>query len=330
MTAPLVYIFQRTGSAHRFCQDRYRVIRCGDRLILVAADGHGGRPYVRSGLGARIACAAAEAALAGQMDPAEIPAAIKDHYDALVTKHLALRPLESWELERLGDRPAAEAYGTTLLAAVITPSCTGLMQLGDGDLHALGFDGAFLSGLTEDTNCRGNLTTSLANGRDHVLARFRTAWFDQPAAAVVMFTDGCEGGLLRAVEAVAAPSGPEEELQCLLRETARGDDQTVLLACVPEITGDEEFRVALAGHLAQMREDLRRQRQKRRERVELAELENYLLLAMRKAERMSKANDPGLMEYLEKLRPSILRMNELRDLLEATPKKEMSTNARTV
>lgn len=330
MADHIVHIFQRTGAAHRFCQDRYRVIRHGDRLVLAAADGHGGRPYVRSSLGARIACAAAEAALTGQLDPAEIPAAIKDRYDALVARHLALRPLEGWELERLGDRPPAEAYGTTLLAALITPTRTGLVQLGDGDLHALGFDGAFLPGLAGDDNCRGNLTTSLANSRDHVLARFRTAWYEHPAAAVVMFTDGCDGGLLQAVEAVAAPSGPEQELHRLLRETSRGDDQTVLLVYAPEITGDEEFRAALAGHLARMREELRRKRQERRDRVEYSELQNYLLLALRKAERMNKANDPGLMEYLEKLRPSILRMTELRDLLEPNNEKEMNTDARAV
>ena len=321
MTGTMVRAVRRTGSAHRHCQDRYRVISDGDRLILAVADGHGGRPYVRSGLGARMACAAAAEVLLNCPDPAQIPGAIKDRYDGLVARHLALRPLADWELERLGGRPPAEAYGTTLLAALVGPDSTGLFQLGDGDLHALDLRGDFFPALPADAACVGNLTTSLASGRDHVLAHFRAAWFPAPAAALVMFTDGCDGGLLRAVRALADPEGPEEQLRELFRETAHGDDQTLLLVCSPEADG-EDFRAGLGENIRRMEEKRRLQRQERRDRAEYAELKSYLRLALRKAERMRRSGDPALGAYLDKLEPSFRRMNELRERLEPTPLRD--------
>lgn len=316
MTGPMIWIDQRTGSAHRHCQDRYRVVSDGDHLILAVADGHGGRPYVRSGLGARMACAAAVEVLLNCPDPARIPGAIKDCYDGLVTRHLALRPLVDWELERLGDRPPAEAYGTTLLAALLGPDSTGLFQVGDGELYALDPHGDFFPALPEDTACVGNLTTSLASGRAHVLARFRSAWFCGPAVALLLFTDGCGGGLLRAACALADPEGPEEQLRELFRETAHGDDQTLLLFCSP-VTEGEDFRAGLAENICRMEEKRRLQRQMRRDRAEYAELRSYLRLALRKAERMCSTGDPELGAYLDKLESGCRRMNELCERLEA-------------
>lgn len=311
MTEHIVHAIQRTGSAHRVCQDRYMVVRHGDRLVLAACDGHGGKPYVRSGLGARLACAAVKNVLTQPTLPPDIPAAIKDCYDAMVARHRAFRPLEDWELERLGSRDPAEAYGTTLLAALITPESTVLLQMGDGDLHALRTNGTFFPALPADENCQGNLTSSMANSRDCVLSHFRCARFEEPAAAVMMFTDGCDGGLLQTAGAALDLEGAEGLLRQMFRDTSRGDDQTVILACAPGSGNDEVFRTNLDKSLSRMRYDIRRRRQEARDREEFARLDNYLRLALKKAGRMLRRGDPEFEAYMDKLKPDFLRMKEL-------------------
>lgn len=302
---------RKTGSAHRVCQDRFRTVCDQDRLILIAADGHGGRPYTRSGLGARFACAAAEAALRAGIDDGSIPAAIKDRYDAMVAKHLALRPLEAWELERLGGRARREVYGATLLAAMITPDSTLLVQLGDGEIHALKEDGTFFPRLPDDSACRGNLTTSLCNSRAFALDSFRVIRYPEPAAALMMFTDGCEGGLLQAASGVADLPCLQAHLDAMLRTTNHGDDQTFLLAVDAGAVEQAAFRDTLTAALEDMKAAAKRARQEARDREDYMQLCSYMSLALRRANRMKQKNDPELEVFLQKLKPSYERYLQL-------------------
>ena len=301
---------QRTGSAHRVCQDRLSVLREGDRLLLVAADGHGGRPYARSGLGARFACAAAMAVL--RQTDENVLAAVKDRYDAMVAKHLAMRPPQPWEAERLGDLPPSALYGATLLAAVLTKEDTRVYQLGDGEIHALKQDGTFFPSLPEDEGCHGSMTTSLANGREVAVAHARQSRYPEPAAALMLFTDGCDGGMLQAAAGLAKPSSLQEQLEAMLRRTNRGDDQTFLLAYDPEAVEKASFRENLTHVLQTLQAESKRNKRECREREDYEQLHSYLQLAARKAARMSRRNSPELEAYLQTLKPGYERYEQLR------------------
>lgn len=309
-----IHALQVTGSGHRLCQDHYRIYRSDDRMILIAADGHGAPSYTRSGLGARIACAAAEAVLK-EKAAGNIPAAIKDRYDTMVAKHLALRPLADWELERLKEDPQRAVYGATLLAAVIEPDSTTLYQLGDGEIYALDAGGNFLPELPEDDFCLGTMTTSLSNGRAFVLARFRVRHYPCPAAAVLLFTDGCKGGLPVAATGLTGQAEPREGLEAMIQATCNGDDQTVLLACNGQAVLQESFRTGLRASLAAKAEEARQQKRIAKYREELEQLDCFLLLAARNVKRLRKRCDPQLEEYLLSLKPSFDRFAQLQQLL---------------
>lgn len=306
---------RRTGSSHRFCQDRFQIWVGEDRLILTTADGHGGRPYTRSGLGARIACAEAVKLLRGGIDPAYLPPALKTRFDYMTRKHLAQHPLEDWERERLDGRPEEVAYGATFLAAVLTAEDAWLFQLGDGDIHALDTDGNFLPPLAADEDCRGNLTTSLVNERDHLADRFRVMHYDRPVGAVFLYTDGCEGALIPAMDALSCQPELNARLEKLLEQTSRGDDQTFLLALNTGAAETEGFRENLERNLEALRTLETRRRKRRRILREYEELKTYLSLAVRKAKHMAIWQEPGLDRYLASLEPKYLRLEELRQQL---------------
>ena len=300
---------RHTGSAHRMCQDRCRMERRGDRLILTAADGHGARPFVRTGLGARFACTAAVRVLGDGLPAEDVPAAIKRRYDTMVARHLEFRPLAPWELQRLDGRPPEAAYGTTLMAVSITEAGTALYQLGDGEVHIFDADGQLMDPLPADEQCQGHLTSSLCSSKSSSLASFRMAVHPIPAAAVLMFTDGCEGGLIRAAAALTAPEILEEGLLGMFAATRHGDDQTCLAAFDAEIVSGETFQAGLHWTLDNLRAKAKHQRQEQSERAELAQLQSYLSLALQKARRMASGESKS---YLNSLRPSVERYSMLR------------------
>ena len=262
---------QEAGYSHRHCQDRFRLEHSENALILAVADGHGGAAYTRSGLGARFACAAAVEVL-GAMDCVDVPAAIKDRYDALVAKHLTHRPLEDWQKAHLKGDPDEAAYGTTLLAARITEDGTWLYQLGDGHILALDADGSLLPTMPEDLDCFLNRSSSLCYDRKRALRKFRTLHFPQPVAAVVLMTDGCDGGTCQALLA-AAEEAPAQLLEQMLRATASGDDQTCVLAVSDRVT--PEFREAVAATVQSLRLEAKRRKRLEREEEERRRQQEY-------------------------------------------------------
>ena len=315
MTGYDVRSLQETGSAHRSCQDRYRIIRDEDRLILICADGHGGKAYTRSGLGARFVCAAAAEILRANTPDAQVAGAIKARYDRMVAAHLARRPLEDWEWNRLGQRPPHVVYGTTMLAAVITRTGLAMYQLGDGDIHAIRCDGSFFPPMADDSGCQGNLTTSFANSADVVARHFRMQRYDEPAAALVMFSDGCEGGLTPAVTGLLDLPALQTHLEDTLDQTRHGDDQTLLVAYHPATVYAAPFQEALTATLEARHREEKRRKQELRHRAELIELRTYLSLAIRRAEQMEARGAPELAEFLERLAPCYERYNRLCQLL---------------
>ena len=302
---------QSSGSAHSFCQDHYRVLRHGDHLILVVADGHGGTAYTRSDIGASFACAAAEAVLLDGTEPASVPAAIKDRYDAMVADHLNRHPLCQWETDHLGDTPPHGVYGATLLAAVLSDQGTDLYQLGDGEIHTLNQAGAFLPELPADDHCQGNLTSSLANNRDFVLNHFRVSHCDIPVAAIMLFSDGCDGGFLQIAQALTDPENLKSHLQAVFHRTDRGDDQTLLLAYDPEIIADESFQLCLRSAVQTAQAEARKATKAEQDRLELARLREYLSKALGIAQQMQRTGNPSLPVFLETIKPSYRRFEAL-------------------
>lgn len=235
---------------HTPCQDRYLIRSNGQCTLFTLADGHGSAPHTRSGLGARLMCSAAARVLladgAADEPDAVLTAALKDTYDRLVRRHLALRPLADWELERLQGRPPEQVYGCTFLAALSTPQEVICLQVGDGTITLLDEMGMFLPPLERDDFCTGALTSSMAYDRECCLAHFRVRRYPQPVAALLMHSDGyCFSGRFpyRAAGLLALNGAPE--LEAVLRKGRRGDDLTFLLAADDVLTATEAFQSGL-------------------------------------------------------------------------------------
>ena len=310
---------QTTGSYHRHCQDHYQIHAEADRVIAAVADGHGGRPYVRSGLGARFACAAAVKLLRAGIAAQEFPKAMKQTFDHMVKKHLEHRPLVDWEQERLDGRPAWQAYGTTLMAAVMTADKAVLFQVGDGEIHALDANGSFLQALPADENCHGNITTSLVQDMPWVLRNFR--YRELPGcSAVMLFTDGFTGAWKMA-EGLLNPEALESHVAETLRRGRHGDDQTFVMVYLPEKVRSDAFQNGLQEHIGLIRTELEKRKQREVIRKELDELRVYLHLAMRRAEKLKEENSADYETYLQKLKPKYERYLQLQQQLESLGKE---------
>ncbi|SFC44872.1 Serine/threonine protein phosphatase PrpC [Nocardioides terrae] len=131
----------------------------GDEVWLAAvSDGHGGRRYVRSDIGARLAVRCALDVLCevvpdpswltvGAMDGLlrDAMPRVVDAWRLAVLADLAERPFTDLEAERAGadalDTEPLLAYGATLIAAVIGSAAIAVAQIGDGDVlvRASGF-----------------------------------------------------------------------------------------------------------------------------------------------------------------------------------------------
>ena len=312
-------IFRREkGSSHKICEDKYLLAKREHRLLLICADGHGGDCYTRAGLGARFACCAASKVLSGNYDAEQSVSLIKDTYDNMVSKHLAHHPLEWWELKKIGDLPQTDAYGTTLMAAVLTPDYTEIYQIGDGEIHLLSNEGALLLPLQADLSCIGNFSSSLALDKDRVTAAFRSARYES-AAVCFMFSDGCEGGMLDSLELLSQDMSEwDDALREIFRKTERGDDQTFLLAYNPDILLGESFNIGVLKTIATTKEENRAKKERAKNIEEYLCLREYLKLAMPIAVTMQHENDPKLEAFLEKLHKSYERLKTLKAILNPT------------
>jgi len=305
------YRFQNVSSKHRLSQDQCLLLRQGDTLIIAVADGNGYKSYVRSGLGARFACGAAVKVLRRGVATQDFPEAVKTLFDSYVSKHLALRPLKDWERKLLGDLPESHAYGTTLLAAELTPTGTRLFQLGDGEIHLIDNDGKFY-GLEADEHCRGNRTTSMVQRTNTVISRFRRGEFP-PCAAIMLFTDGFDS-VIDATQTLLDPDTVEEALTKALRLHDSGDDQTLVLAVTEEIR-EEGFRRGLEASL----ENLRAYEAWKSRMAVLWEeydgLTDYLRSALKTLGEMKDTRSPGYVKLAQAARENNRRYLALQKLL---------------
>ncbi len=207
---------QRSGMPNQDAFGLFPAPGLGDGLLVALADGHGSAKSFRSETGSRLAVQAAQAVLGALLEPGcerPEPSALRDMAEArfpreivrewrrLVDEDLAARPIDDGEWERLCSREGASArrtveenpyhaYGATLLAALLLGNLHLYLQIGDGDIVAVGADGAAWRPVPGDARLLANATTSLA--RKDAWRDFRRAHALPPSlpALLLLATDG--------------------------------------------------------------------------------------------------------------------------------------------
>lgn len=187
-----------------------------EEALVALADGHGSAKSFRSEVGSRLAVEAAHTVLGPLLEPRcdrPDPSALRDmaeerfpreivrEWRRLVDEDLAARPFDEGEWERLSGREGASArqaveqnpyhaYGATLLAALLLRELHLYLQIGDGDIVAVGADGAAWRPVPGDARLLANATTSLA--RNDAWRDFRRAHALPPSLPdlLLLATDG--------------------------------------------------------------------------------------------------------------------------------------------
>ena len=164
----------------------------GGPAVVAVADGHGSERHPRSGIGSRYAVEIAVAVVEDWLrvappgaDPAELPYIIHVAWQEVVEDHLEDEPPEE------GPRTGLAAhylYGTTLLVAGSGFGRTICLQIGDGDILALGPDGSVQWPLPESPDCFDHFTDSLC--QDDAADRFRVALIEDEVALLLLASDG--------------------------------------------------------------------------------------------------------------------------------------------
>lgn len=192
------------------CQDYSRTMRFGDAAAAAVADGHGDMRYFRSGVGSRFAVEAALKAIREFIlrENAEIPSSGAEEKLAQLKKNIILNwnrkvgghmkryPFQEEELAPLSEgrrsrllqgRDIESAYGTTLIAAVVTPRFWFGMQIGDGDCIAEKADGT-LEAVPRRPGLVANITTSLCE--PDAIDSFLHLYGEELPVSILMSTDG--------------------------------------------------------------------------------------------------------------------------------------------
>jgi len=232
-------------------------------LAVAVADGHGSAASFRSATGAQFAVQAAVSVLrdfaeqfstcdAAVKAAAALPEQLVAAWRMMVNRDLALTPFTHSERAALNGSEGAHwrAYGSTVLAALATPSHVVYLQLGDGDILIVSQDGAVARPWPRDTRLLGVETTSLCGPDAVEETRFA---IEPPTGAspamVLLATDGYansfreDHGFLRTgvdlLEIIRESGfgGVERNLESWLNEASElgsGDDITLAVLCRAE------------------------------------------------------------------------------------------------
>ena len=204
------------GSSHiltdKPCQDCAASHYTKDYAIGIVADGHGSERYFRSERGARYAVevtmAILEELLTSTRNMRQLPkgdwqkqiaASIISRWNDRIEQDRAEEAFTDEELGALTDSDRQEieagrwqfAYGTTLIAAVLTRDCLFGLQIGDGKCVAVDAAGQMQQPIPWDELCFLNRTTSLCDNDAISLFRFAYMTRDLPVAVFVA-SDGVD------------------------------------------------------------------------------------------------------------------------------------------
>lgn len=196
------------------CQDAAASKTYADYSIAIVCDGHGGKDYVRSEQGSRLAAEAVIEQVGLFMENREcFNNIIVDQFEKIVNQlersivaawhskieqDLFENPFTAEELSMISEKQRKRiasgnfesAYGTTLIVVVLTADYWFGLHQGDGKCVVANKDGTFSQPIPWDERCYENVTTSLC---DKDAARsFRHFISRQLPAAVFVATDGVD------------------------------------------------------------------------------------------------------------------------------------------
>ena len=195
------------------CQDASFSFYNDDIAVIVVCDGHGGDDYVRSAEGSATACETAAENICIFIENADIEklknntdtmlanleASIISGWNERISAHYADNPFTEDELKLLSDRAVdrylkqnriESAYGTTLLAAVVTKDFWFAVQIGDGKCVAVDSDGNFEQPVPWNDKCFLNTTTSMCDSE--AIINFRHYFSEKLPKAVFLCSDGVD------------------------------------------------------------------------------------------------------------------------------------------
>lgn len=212
--------------ANKICQDAS--LHYTDDLfeIAIVADGHGSEDYFRSHIGSKIATEVAlevlkQVAIEISTLSGDCLDSFKNDYDRqkFLMDDAKRKIVELWrenvkhnhdnnpftdeEMDKASEKYIRRyanqgifewAYGTTLLATVVTPNCWFALQLGDGNCIEYYTDNGFVESMPKDPYCEGEASSSLCQA--DALQHFRHYLSLEFPRLVFVHTDGIDDSLL--------------------------------------------------------------------------------------------------------------------------------------
>ena len=195
------------------CQDSSLSYFDDKIAIAIVCDGHGGDDYVRSAVGSKFGCEIAKKNICdfvANVDKEklkhnsdqfmlQLKNRIISYWRDAVNNHYKQHPFEESELAVLSDKARKRyleegriesAYGTTLIAAVITPDYWFGIHIGDGKCVAIDQKGNFSQPIPWDEKCFLNSTTSICD--TEALNNFRHFYSEERPVAVFVGSDGID------------------------------------------------------------------------------------------------------------------------------------------
>lgn len=242
--------------------------------ICVVADGHGSDNYPRTDRGSKYAVDAAIKCIREFVKnaiPEQVHNEKRDHYPLLrllaasilwewyqsVEEDYKRDALDSSELENVSEKyrnrylsgeKLEKAYGTTLIAFVVSEKYSFGLQIGDGKCVAVDQKGEFFEPIPLHEACQLNVTTSICDS--DAIDEFQFCVLSEVPAAVFCGTDGIDDSysdteelyaLYRSILCIIAEHGVEigkneiEEYLPILTKRGSGDD--VSIASIIDVEG---------------------------------------------------------------------------------------------
>lgn len=205
------------GASHikknKECQDASKSYSCEDYAVAVVCDGHGGDDYIRSAIGSEKASQIAMDHIGKFVTNIDceklkrrtecvlrtLEASIITAWNQEIGEHWKNHPITETEKGVLSEKAKRRflteenkfqsAYGTTLIAAVVTKKYWFCFQIGDGKCVWITEDSKFEQ-LDLDERCFLNATTSLCDS--DALDRFHYYYSEVVPAAVFVGSDGVD------------------------------------------------------------------------------------------------------------------------------------------
>ena len=213
---PSAFNLTKQGASHikknKECQDASISVSNENCAIAIVCDGHGGDDYVRSATGSSLACNIALKNILYFLRDANseeleahhdkmlktLEASIIAGWSEAIYEDYAQHPFTEKELSVLSEKARKKylegkidsAYGTTLIAVVLTTEFWFGIHIGDGKCVAINRESKFGQPIPWDEKCFLNATTSLCDS--NAINNFRHFFSYKLPAAIFIGSDGID------------------------------------------------------------------------------------------------------------------------------------------